>query len=271
MNNNSTDGTHDYLSQRSVSNSNIPERIIINLDVNTGGAGGFYVGMKRALDTNADWIWVSDDDAYPDKYALLHILQYAENHSKDAACICGAVYTNDAIDIDHRRISKNRFIKLPYKLPKDCYNKQEVLIEETTFVGSCFNAEAVRKAGLPLKEFFIYFDDTEYSYRIGHYGNIVLLPDIKITHDTITYAQPTNIIVTWRDYYLIRNHIYTLRCHHLPSFFAYCLKKIYDSLITYTRKHNAKQLKMYCLAILHGITGHLGLHPIYKPGYNIPA
>lgn len=166
--------------------------------------------MKRALDTNADWIWVSDDDAYPDKDALLHVLQYAENHSKDTACICGAVYTNDTIDIDHRLISKNQFIKLPYKLPKDCYNKQEVSIEETTFVGFCFNAEAVRKAGLPLKEFFIYFDDTEYNYRIGHYSNIVLLPEIKITHDTITYAQPTNIIATWRDYYLIRNHIYTI-------------------------------------------------------------
>lgn len=271
VNNNSTDGTHDYLSQWSVSNSNIPEKIIINLDVNTGGAGGFYVGMKRALDTNADWIWVSDDDAYPEKDALLHVQQYAEKHPKDTVCICGAVYLNGTIDIDHRRISKNRFIKLPYKLPKDCYNKQEVLIEETTFVGSCFNAEAVRKAGLPLKEFFIYFDDTEYSHRIRHYGNIVLLPDIKITHDTITYAQPTNVIATWRDYYLIRNHIYTLRCHHLPSFFAYCLKKIYDSLISYTRRHNAKQLKMYCLAILHGITGHLGLHHIYKPGYNIPV
>lgn len=113
---------------------------------------------------------------------------------------------------------------MPYKLPKDCYGKQDILIEETTFVSSCFNAEVVRKAGLPIKDFFIYFDDTEYSHRIRHYGNIVLLPDIKITHDTITYAQPTNVIATWRDYYLIQNHIYTLYvgiiCHlflHIAS------------------------------------------------------
>lgn len=271
VNNNSTDGTHDYLSQRSVSNSNIPERIIINLDVNTGGAGGFHAGMKRALDTDADWIWVSDDDAYPDKDALYHVQQYAETHSRDTACICGAVYLNGVIDIDHRRISKNRLIKMPYKLPKDCYSKQDILIEETTFVGSCFNAEVVRKAGLPIKDFFIYFDDTEYSHRIRHYGNIVLLPDIKITHDTITYAQPTNVIATWRDYYLIRNHIYTLRRHHLPSFFAYCIKKIYDTLTTYIKNGHKQQLKLNFTAISHGITGHLGLHHIYKPGYNLYA
>lgn len=140
VNNCSTDGTSDFLNQWCAKDSHISRKTVINLDVNTGGAGGFYVGMKRALDTNADWIWVSDDDAYPEKDALLHVQQYAENHPKDTVCICGAVYTNDAIDIDHRRISKNRFVKMPYKLPKDCYNKQEVLIEETTFVGSCFNA-----------------------------------------------------------------------------------------------------------------------------------
>lgn len=271
VNNCSTDGTSDFLTQWCAKDSHISRKTVINLDVNTGGAGGFYVGMKRALDTNADWIWVSDDDAYPDKDALYHVQQYAETHSRYTACICGAVYLNGVIDIDHRRISKNRLIKMPYKLPKDCYSKQDILIEDTTFVGSCFNAEVVRKAGLPIKDFFIYFDDTEYSHRIRHYGNIVLLPDIKITHDTITYAQPTNVIATWRDYYLIRNHIYTLRRHHLPSFFAYCIKKIYDTLTIYIKNGHKQQLKLNFTAISHGITGHLGIHHIYKPGYNLYA
>lgn len=271
VNNCSTDGTSDFLNQWREEDSNISNKKVINLEMNTGGSGGFHVGIECALKSEADWIWISDDDAYPDKDALLHVQQYAETHSEDTACICGAVYLNGTIDIDHRRISKNKFLRIPYRMPKECYSKQAIQIEETTFVGSCFNVKAVKKAGLPLKDFFIYFDDTEYSYRIKRCGNIVLLPDIKITHDTVTYAQPTNIIATWRDYYLIRNHIYTLRRHHLPSFLAYCTKKVYDTFVTYLRRRNGLQFKMYCSAILHGIIGHLGLHPIYKPGYNIFA
>lgn len=269
VNNNSTDGTYEFLCSWEDETSNIAEKYVIHLHNNTGGAGGFHTGIEQALKTDADWIWVSDDDAYPEQDALMKVQHYAEAHSHDTACICGAVYINGNIDIDHRRYNKNRIIQIPCRLATEHYKKSDVKIDETSFVGSCFKKSAVIKAGLPIKDFFIYFDDTEFSHRISHHGKIMLVPDIKITHDTVTYAQPTNVIATWRDYYLTRNHVYTLRQHHFLSFLAYCAKKTTNALTTYIRKRNVSQLKMNCYAILHGITGHLGLHHKYKPGYNI--
>ena len=43
-----------------------------------GGSGGFYAGIKRAMEQAADWIWVSDDDAYLKDDALKQASDYLE-------------------------------------------------------------------------------------------------------------------------------------------------------------------------------------------------
>ena len=43
-----------------------------------GGSGGFYAGIKRAMEQEADWIWVSDDDAYLKDDALKQASDYLE-------------------------------------------------------------------------------------------------------------------------------------------------------------------------------------------------
>ena len=41
---------------------------------NTGGAGGFYTGMKWAYEHGADAIWIMDDDTIPQADALQKLL-----------------------------------------------------------------------------------------------------------------------------------------------------------------------------------------------------
>src|SRR5690349_20673166 len=49
--------THGYLDR--------PEIDYTRLPTNTGGAGGFHEGLRRAMELGADWMWVMDDDAEP--------------------------------------------------------------------------------------------------------------------------------------------------------------------------------------------------------------
>src|SRR5690606_27933775 len=51
--------------------------IHIRLPENTGGAGGFHEGVKRAYNDGYDWIWLMDDDAEPLEDALEKLLPYA--------------------------------------------------------------------------------------------------------------------------------------------------------------------------------------------------
>ena len=107
VNNNSNDGTKEYLENWAKDNSKI-EKIVVNLDKNTGGSGGFYEGLKNSLELDAEWVWVADDDAYPKENAFEIGKNYIENYknaTEELSAICGEVLKSDgkAIDCSHRR------------------------------------------------------------------------------------------------------------------------------------------------------------------------
>ncbi len=63
VNNYSKDRTREYLKELSLRNQNL---IVINMEENTGGAGGFAAGMEAADTlTNCEWVWLMDDDGRP--------------------------------------------------------------------------------------------------------------------------------------------------------------------------------------------------------------
>ena len=73
----STDGTAQYLRQWQKEDAGF-KKIILTMESNMGGSGGFYAGIKRAMEQEADWIWVSDDDAYLKDDALKQASDYLE-------------------------------------------------------------------------------------------------------------------------------------------------------------------------------------------------
>jgi GT2 family glycosyltransferase len=58
INNDSTDGTTDWLDEQT-------DLEVIH-QANLGGAGGFYTGIKLAYEQGFDFIWVMDDDVEPE-------------------------------------------------------------------------------------------------------------------------------------------------------------------------------------------------------------
>ena len=47
---------------------------------NTGGAGGFYTGIKVAIKRGADYIWGMDDDAFAQREALEKIVTLLDSN-----------------------------------------------------------------------------------------------------------------------------------------------------------------------------------------------
>lgn len=67
VNNASTDGTEAFLEEWKKTEIKGQTKFVITPEENLGGSGGFYIGTERALSLDADWVWVSDDDAIPDR------------------------------------------------------------------------------------------------------------------------------------------------------------------------------------------------------------
>jgi GT2 family glycosyltransferase len=68
VDNASTDGTDAYLQKNGYLDE--PQIRYIRLPVNSGGAGGFYHGVRVAFEAGYDWIWLMDDDTEPEANAL---------------------------------------------------------------------------------------------------------------------------------------------------------------------------------------------------------
>lgn len=142
-----------------------PQVSILHLSENTGGAGGFHHGIRAAIQAGYDYIWLMDDDCLPEPDALEKLM--------DADALLGGAeqygfLSSAVLWTDGRECKMNR-----QKIRKSYYEHVELLkhgviqVEQATFVSLLIPAHTVQKVGLPIKEFFIWGDDIEYTRRIA--------------------------------------------------------------------------------------------------------
>ena len=175
IDNASTDGTVEYIAPY------FSERVkYFNTGSNLGGSGGFYYGMKLAYESGYDWIWIMDDDVIPTSSALEALLE-AKEHIKNPSFLASCVYSKDETAMNTPEIS--RYTTNGYRFWYENLSNKMVRLAHATFVSLLINRNAIEKCGLPLKDYFIWGDDTEYTMRvIGKYGAAYIVGDSKVYH-----------------------------------------------------------------------------------------
>lgn len=217
IDNGSTDGTGEWLDQQS-------DLHIIHQD-NIGGAGGFCRGIKEALNFDNDWIWCMDDDVYPRTDCLEKLLSFS--NTEKVGILCPQRIQNNQIfisELKHLNLS-NPFKALHQQelTLADLKCNTPIEIEGMVFEGPLIKREVVDKIGLPTKELFILFDDTDYSYRTVKAGYKVYyiqqaIMDKEYFHQGLT----RNEILRknrWKTWYNIRNNAYFCKYHAKNVFF----------------------------------------------------
>jgi rhamnopyranosyl-N-acetylglucosaminyl-diphospho-decaprenol beta-1,3/1,4-galactofuranosyltransferase len=267
VDNASTDGTDDVMRQP-------PTNVTyIRLGENSGGAGGFHEGIKTAFEKGHDWVWVMDDDAFAVPDALERLLDSSVMRNNKTRALASAVLNPDgSISLLHRRLFD---VKKMNEQPVDAerYNEDYFETDTSSFVGLLIGSQAVREIGLPFKEFFIYFDDTEYSLRIRKRGLIFTIPGSKIVHgdpraklsEPSMRQQPFD----WKRYYGTKNRIYTYRKHgkgglaFYRSVYSLTLNDIKEALrFRYSR---LRSIRIVLCGVLDGLRGKLGKNPRFLP------
>lgn len=267
IDNASTDGTEDIIK------TNFPQTTYVRLAENIGGAGGFHEGMKLAYKTGHDWIWVMDDDAIPMADALGKLVSCSMIRQDRVYALASAVLRRDqSTDLRHRRLFDPKTLEEKL-INSDKYKDDYFQMDTASFVGFLISRRAIEKAGLPLKDFFIYYDDTEYSLRIRNLGIMITVPDSKIIHGVYRNASDESTqrdnTWDWKNYYFIRNRIYTYRKHGNVGLRFY-VNQIITMLITsreiLNRHHSRfKDLKILLWGTLDGLIGKLGKNNKFLP------
>jgi len=161
----------------------------VRMHENTGGAGGFYEGVKRGYEKGYDWLWLMDDDAEPKEDALEKLEQY---FCLDDICALASLKVDRNMNILHPHRGyfnfENVFSGIVKKIDENEIQKEIREIHHASFVGILVKGKIVSKIGYPKKEFFIHYDDVEYCIRLRSIGKILLVPKSIIFHKEASKA-----------------------------------------------------------------------------------
>lgn len=180
VDNASTDDTATLVEARAKQDGTIRH---LRLPKNVGGAGGFHAGMKAAYQMGAHYLWVSDDDAYPQPDAIekLHdaLVGFESSTGWRPSFACSRVEWIDGslceMNCPRPVWDWARFVR-----PQTAW----ALVDSCSFVSAMIPRWAVREHGLPIADYFIWFDDAEYTRRIARSYPGIFVPESVVIHDT---------------------------------------------------------------------------------------
>lgn len=260
INNGSTDGTDEWLKSQS-------DLIVISQE-NVGGSGGFYRGLNEAYKAGYGYIWAMDDDVNPTDSCLEELLKYK---SKDVGILCPKRIMDGKIIISEMKSFnlKNPFKKLGKRLTfNDIKDKNSVDIEGMVFEGPLISKDVISNIGLPNKELFILWDDTDYSYRTVKAGlKVKYIPSAILNKENLTSGnQPKQQYRSWKVFYNLRNTVYFINEHAENNFYRIKAQMLFAQyflgyikhLISFDGYYKIKDLELLFTAYNRGKNKKLG-------------
>ena len=171
VNNGSSDGTLEWL--------NCHENVTVINQKNSGSGGGQNAGVKAAYRNGHDWIWCMDDDTMPDSNALAAFVKSPGFMSGTAGFLASRIIFENG---EHQRLS------FPLSDPDSWFGSvisdHCIGTEMATFVSVLFNRKAIEQVGLPCSDFFIIWDDSEFTKRVSDWGKSWFVLDSVAIHKT---------------------------------------------------------------------------------------
>ena len=225
VNNGSTDGTARWLSQQ-------PDLKVVTQQ-NVGGAGGFHRGLKVASELNPDWIWLMDDDTIPDTDCLERLVAASVRISdgQGPVLLCSDVYWIDGTPTKMNRGTPRKGATAPAD--------GLIPMRACSFVSVLIHGNAVAKYGLPIRDFFIWADDFEYTARLLRFEKGYKVLDSRALHKTLTNYTTLDDNGP-RHYYTIRNNIWIVLYSNALSWREKC-SLVKWLLVTSVSKYLLKQ------------------------------
>ncbi|MBV1701365.1 MAG: glycosyltransferase [Hyphomicrobiales bacterium] len=260
IDNQSSDGTAQYLQKMAQS---YPDRVKFrSLARNVGGAGGFHHGLRQAYSEGFALFWLLDDDAMADPQALARLLaarQTREQAGNPAAFYCSKVLWRDG-SLCQMNIPRPATDTSTPPLPAHLRP-----VRDATFVSLLLDRAVLQQYGLPFAQYFIWFDDTDFTRRLSRHAPGILCLDSIVVHETasnepfaLTNASKADV---WKYAYGLRNetsHIgATLGLRACLQFIGRTLKMLAGSAL-------AAQVKAkLSLALLRGL--------FFRPAIEFPS
>ena len=254
IDNNSSDGTKEAAEGGTQAAECKNRRFIYkNTGANLGGAGGFSLGIKCAVELGYKYIWVMDDDSIPERDCLWNLKEAEKAIGKDYGFLASKVVWTDG-SLCSMNIPRDT---LNHKLTEFDNEPQKIII--ASFVSMLIPADRIRELGLPIKEFFIWVDDWEYARRISSRYDSYLIPDSVVVHKTKDNNGADIIkdsgsrIDRYR--YMYRNSVYFYRREGVYGVFYLTVRTILHliKVLLFSKTDKIRKCKLIISSTIEGI------------------
>ena len=229
VDNGSTDGSLSTLS------TEFPELIYIDNQENLGFAEGNNKGLQHSIDAGYEYSLVINTDTLVDEDIVSGLMTHLNNYPKAAAVQPAIFWMHNRTKLWNGPCGFNALLGITYSKTQD--NIQELIsYQNVEWVTGCcilIRNSTLKTAGLFNKQFFLYYEDVELSYRLRSHGyEVHYLPTSKMYHEAgISGKSSTKsaegFLNPFIHYYTSRNHIWFLRKYGKPVF--YPLNWIYNA------------------------------------------
>lgn len=245
-----------------------PNVDVIQNGCNLGFSGGNNVGIEYALQHDADYIFLLNNDTAIESNALSQLLQTATNDPQ-IGILCPTVtsYFNGFKHYVGARIYWDKGVAVEVERSPDGLP----LVIDTDYAPGCallVRSEVVRKIGLLDPAYFAYYEDVDWSVRCKRAGyRVVAVPQARVYHkgtmDQQTRKPPGASFYLWRNRFLFMRRHAGLR--HWPPFLKHYIRKsleLYQSLALAGDDESAEAVLDGCWA---GMLGRYGSERLQAP------
>jgi GT2 family glycosyltransferase len=199
VDNASDDGTATMLAEK------FPHVHVVSTGRNVGGAGGFAIGLDRALRRDVEAVWLMDDDTVPHHDALEALVWVREEYRAEQgsrwavappalappALAPPALVASRVVWTDGR--------DHPMNTPRPKFGASSVErasarrvgctpIRTASFVSVLVDAASASEVGLPVADYFLWNDDFEFTARLLRGRRGLSCPASVVVHKTAKFG-----------------------------------------------------------------------------------
>ncbi len=198
VDNASTDGTAEAIQAQ------FPRVTLLQQPENTGGAGGFAIGMQWGVQRGYDFLWLLDGDARvtPDALGEMLVIARDEKVGVVGSQIVMADYPGIIQEIGGSIAPWSGRLRFHHAFEE---SRLDIEPQDVDYVAACsmlVRAQAAKDAGPFRSDLFIFFDDIDWCARARNAGYAVRTAPRSIVHHHFHGAKPAQ---PWRIYYGTRN------------------------------------------------------------------
>jgi GT2 family glycosyltransferase len=260
LDNNSNDDTESTIKEKFGSHKSIT---FIQLGENTGGAGGFYHGIKWAYEQGYEWFWLMDDDVEPE----FDCLEKMSKFTQQSKCLHPTKRYTDNGEVFNWEGHLNPKNSYSVRLKNEKFRTKEYTTTNIgCFEGMLIHKDIVKKIGFPDPRFFITGDDLIYGHLASKHTPVYYLRDPEFKKKILKneksyflnferpYQSPFYLYFNTRNHFLKKDYLIKdsngSPCEINKILMVKNLKLLIESILFF---RSYQHIKMFTLGLFDGL------------------